>query len=81
MGLVCDINTLLACASGSPQIEGKESKFVNDQSRAGPSETGVRGTSFLERLSLRTSATATNANYQVWVGIHPSLARYTLSNN
>ena len=65
MGLVCDINTSLASRSAHSQSGGQDSRSADGQSLAGSSETGVRGTSFLDRVSLRTSATAGSSNNQV----------------
>ena len=62
MGLVCDINTSSASRSRSRE---KDARSVYGQSPTGSSETGIRGTSFLDRVSLRTSATAGGSNHQV----------------
>ena len=66
MGLVCDINTSLASASALSQNGVQDSRSVYGQSLVGSSETVVRATSFLDRVSLRTSATAGGSNNQVW---------------
>jgi hypothetical protein len=65
MGLVCDINTSWASSPAPATGPGTNANSVNVQSPDRSSETGVRGTSFLDRVSLRTSAWTANPNHQV----------------
>jgi hypothetical protein len=65
MGLVCDINTPWASSPAPATGPGTNANSVNVQSPDRSSETGVRGTSFLDRVSLRTSAWTANPNHQV----------------
>jgi hypothetical protein len=74
MGLVCEINahvvSLTSSATGRGMPNGKS---VNVPGPDATSETGVRGTSFLDRVSLRTSASASNSSHQVSRKYHDSL--------
>jgi hypothetical protein len=65
MGLVCDINASVASASAFSQSGENNPRSVYGQRSVGTSENAVRGTSFLDRVSLRTSATASSSNHQV----------------
>jgi hypothetical protein len=72
MGLVCEINAHAVSLASATGRDTPNSKPVNVPGPDAGSKIDVRGTSFLDRVSLRTSASAPNSSHQVSRKCHRS---------